>query len=150
LQQLQYKKVLNETQKPVLVLLTDADRSSRDIDPSAVAGYIHQQGYRLYVIGIGTSSYEAKEDDSTDLIYQPVNFSLLEDIAAKGGGGFYWAENVGSLKNAIQNIQMGERKKTQSEAQYITISLYQWPLLAGLLLIVVMQSLQGLREMGDG
>ena len=143
LQRLEAKKV---TDKPVLVLLTDVDRSRRDIDPVAVADYLHKNHFRLYTIGIGTSSYKAQENTSSDLIYQPTNFSLLEDIAEKGGGKFYWADSANSLQRAIGEIQMSERRKVSPEPRYTKDSLYHWPLLAAVLLLILLQTGAGVRE----
>lgn len=139
LQQLQQTDTANVRQKPVLVLITDVNRSRRDLDPRAIAAYLHAQGYRLHTIGIGASSYEAQEKDSMGLIYHPANFLLLEEIAKRGGGRFYWADNVGSLQAAIAAIQSAERRQVKVEPRYVTIPLYQWPLLAGLAWILVLQ-----------
>jgi len=139
LRQLQESDASNLSQKPVLVLVTDVNRTYRDVDPPAVAAYLYEQGYRLYTIGIGASSYEAQESRPSGLIYQPANFGLLKSIAERGGGQFYWADNVGSLQSAIQAIQSAERRQVEVEPRYITIPLYQWPLLAGLLWIVMLQ-----------
>ena len=126
--------------KPVLVLLTDVNRSRRDVDPRAVAAYLHGQGYRLHTIGIGAASYEAQDKDYRGLIYHPVNFGLLEAIAENGGGQFYWADSAGSLQAAMQAIQREERRKVNVEPRHITIPLYQWPLLASLAWLVLLQS----------
>jgi len=143
LQQLQQTDLSNQPHKPVLVLVTDVNRTYRDVDPRAVAAYLHEQGYRLHTIGIGASSLEAAESDSRGLIYQPTNFDLLESIAESGGGRFYWADNAGSLQGAIQAIQSAERRQVRVEPRYVTIPLYQWPLLAGLVWIVVLQLWSG-------
>lgn len=139
LQQLQQMEIAKDQQKPALVLITDVNRSRRDVDPRAIAAHLHTQGYRLYTVGIGASSYEAQEKDSHGLIYQPANFALLEEIAQRGGGRFFWADNVGSLQAAIAAIQSAERRQVKVEPRYVTISLYQWPLLAGLTWILVLQ-----------
>lgn len=139
LQQLQRQAASNRPQKPVLVLVTDVNRTYRDVDPRVVAAYLYEQGYRLHTIGIGASSYEAQENDPTGLIYQPANFSFLKSIAEKGGGQFYWADNAASLQAAIQAIQSAERQQVKVEPRYVTISLYQWPLLASLLWIMALQ-----------
>lgn len=143
-QQIQRAEADGQAQKPALVLLTDVNRTYRDIDPRAVAGYLHEQGYRLHTVGIGAPSHEAGESDSWGLIYQPANFDLLRSIAANGGGRFYWADNAGSLQSAIHAIQSAERRQVEVEPRYVTLTLYHWPLLAGLLWL----GLQQLRGMG--
>lgn len=139
LQQLQQADESKLAQKPVLVLITDVNRTNRDMDPSAVAAYLHAQGYRFHTIGIGAASYEAQESDSRGLIYQPANFDLLKSIAESGGGRFSWADNAASLQAAIQAIQSAERRQVTVEPRYVMVPLYQWPLLAGLLWLVASQ-----------
>jgi len=139
LQQLQQSENVDPQQKPALVLITDVNRTYRDLDPRAIAAYLLTQGYRLHTVGIGASSHEAQERDSMGLIYQPANFALLESIAESGGGRFYWADNVNSLQAAIQAIQSAERRQVKAEPRYVRLPLYQWPLLAGLTWILMLQ-----------
>jgi len=146
LQQLQRMETADPQQKPALVLVTDVSRSYRDLDPRAIAAHLRDGGYRLHTIGIGASSYEAQEYDSKGLIYEPTNFTLLEEIAERGGGGFYWADNVSSLQAAIQAIQLAERRQVQAEPRHLTLPLYQWPLLAGLIWLLTLQLRAGRRR----
>jgi len=139
LQQLQASEASGLAQKPALVLITDVNRPYRDVDPRSVAGYLQQQGYRLHTIAIGASSYAAQENTTTGLIYQPTNFALLEAIAAHGGGQFYWADNASSLQAAVQTIQSADRRQVKVEPRYLTLPLYQWPLLAGLAWMLALQ-----------
>ncbi|HEC06117.1 MAG TPA: VWA domain-containing protein [Thiolapillus brandeum] len=129
--------------KPALVLISDINRSSRDIDPGAVAGYLHKQGYRLYTIGIGASSDEAREDDSRGLTYEPTSFSLLKTIAAEGGGRFYWADNAHGLRGAIRAVQESERRPSEASPRYLREPLYSWFLLAGLAWLMLIQLWHG-------
>jgi Ca-activated chloride channel homolog len=133
-------------QKPVLVLVSDVNRTQRDVDPRAVAAYLHQQGYRLHTIGIGAATYEAQDTDYRGLIYHPVNFDLLKSIAEKGGGQFYWADSTQSLQYVMQAIQQGERQQIKVEPRFITIPLYPWPLLISLLGLIILQSGMGWRR----
>ncbi len=150
LQKLQLSDAWNSRHKPALILLSDVNRSSRDLDPAAVAAYLNEQGFRLHSIGIGTSSEEARENDSQGLTYEPTNFSLLEKIAKAGGGRFFWADSESSLRDAIDTIQKSERRQVAAEARHVRIPLYQWPLLAALVLIVLTQLTGGRRRLRDG
>ncbi|MCG6870691.1 MAG: VWA domain-containing protein [Gammaproteobacteria bacterium] len=143
LQQLQQNEA---PQKPVIVLITDVNRSYRDVDPRSVAAYLHEQGFRLQTVGIGASSYAAQETDSRGLLYQPANFGFLQAIAERGGGRFYRADSAGSLQGAIAAIQTAERRKLQQAPRHVAIPLYQWPLLAGLLWIALVQLPAGRRQ----
>jgi Ca-activated chloride channel family protein len=143
LQQLQQPQMADH--KPVLVLISDVNRSSREIDPGAVAAYLNKQGYRLYTIGIGSSSYDAREDSSLGLTYEPASFALLEVIAEKGGGRFYWADNASGLQAAVQAIQSGERHTVVANPRHITLPLYHWFLFAGLVWLMLVQGWRGRR-----
>jgi Ca-activated chloride channel family protein len=123
------KQQETEDNKPVLVLVSDVNRPDRRIDPRAVAEYLAGKGFRLYVIGIGGASYAAGDKQHGGLIYHPSNFALLETVAERGNGQFYWAKNTASLKAAVQSIQSAEQHTIESEPRYIPIPLYHWPLL---------------------
>lgn len=131
--------------KPVLVLLTDVNRSPRELDPRAIAAHLNDQGFRLHTIGIGAATQAAREDTPSGLIYQPANFRLLRSIAEAGGGRFYWADSVDSLQDAVDTIRSAERREIEVEPRHVAIPLYQWPLLAGLLWLMLLQVWTGRR-----
>lgn len=141
LQQLQRTDRDNTDHKPVLVLITDINRPYRDLDPRAIAAWLHSQDYRLHTVGIGAASLEAGEGGAGGLVYQPANFALLASMAEGGGGHFYWADNASSLQAAIAAIQSAERRQVRAEPRYVVIPLYQWPLLAGLSWMLLLQLL---------
>jgi Ca-activated chloride channel family protein len=128
-----------DAERPALVLLTDVNRPVRDIDPRVAATYLADQGYRLLVIAIGAPSYAADENAIASLIYHPVSFDLLKKIAANAGGQFFWAKDIGSLKQAMLTIQSTERRAIDAAPRHVPISLYHWPLIASIIWIVVMQ-----------
>lgn len=130
----------SDSDRPVLVLLTDVNRPVRDIDPRAAATFLAQQGFRMHVIAIGSPSYAADEHAIASIIYHPVNFSLLKKIAVNAGGKFFWAKNVHSLQQAMLAIQQAERRHVTVEPRRVHVSLYQWPLLASLVWIMAIQS----------
>lgn len=127
--------------KPVLVLVTDANRPARDLDPHAAARYIGSKGYRLHTIAIGAPSYEGAEQDVNSLIYQPTNFKLLREIATATSGKFYWARNTASLQDAVLTIQQAEQRNIDVEPRYIRLPLYHWPLSLAIVWICLWQLL---------
>jgi len=60
-------------------------------------------------------------------------------VATAAGGRFYWAKNTASLQETIRVIQQAEQREVKLEARFIQIPLYQWPVLAGLVWIVLWQ-----------
>lgn len=128
--------------QPVFVMLTDADRPVRNIDPVVAAEYVSQHGIRLHTIAIGAGSYEAEDKEHVSLIYHPTSFILLENIAKKGKGQFFWAKDSNSLRQALVSINEAEKIKSESEPEFIQIPLYQWPLLTALLYLMFLYLLE--------
>jgi Ca-activated chloride channel family protein len=124
---------------PLLVLITDVQRPFRDIDPRVVAEQLHRQGYTLHTIALGAASAAAGEHDSQGLIYQPVNFPLLQAMAERGGGRFFWARDVDSLERAITEIQQSEKRLVKAAPRYVHLWLYPWPLAAALAWLLLWQ-----------
>jgi len=118
--------------KPVFVMLTDATRPDRRIDPRVAAEFIAQRGIHLHTIAIGAGSYEAEDTANVTLVYHPTNFQLLEDIAKRGKGSFFWAKDTASLAAALQRIQESEKRATKVEPMFVKQPLYFWPLFGGL------------------
>ena len=127
----------NTAARPSIVLITDVLRPPRDIDPQVVARYIKQQGYKLYVVAIGSNTYSKSNTDNSTLIYHPASFKRLKTIAKAANGEFYWAKNTASLNGIIQTILNTGKTKIKTEPEYIKIPLFQWPLGLFLILIIV-------------
>lgn len=131
---------------PVFVMLTDADRPVRNIDPAIAAEYVSQHGIRLHTIAIGAGSYEAEDKEHVSLIYHPTSFVLLENIAKKGKGQFFWAKDSASLEQALVSINEAEKMATESEPEFIQIPLYHWPLFSALLYLIALYLLELFRH----
>lgn len=130
-------KLKNPDLKPGIVLITDVLRPPREIDPGAIAKYIHAQGYKLYVIAIGASSYKKEDIESSSLIYHPASFKRLKAIAESAGGDFYWAKNTDSLSDVIKDILQSGKSKIIVKPEYEKLVLFQWPLGLAMLLILL-------------
>ena len=126
---------------PVLVMLTDANRPVREIDPRRAAALVKQRGLRLHTIAMGAGSQAAREEAGTSLIYRPANFRLLEEIATAAGGEFFHADSQASLNRVLGRIQATEKHQVAFEPIYIKLPLYHWPLLLALLWVGLWQIL---------
>lgn len=122
----------HQAAKPVLVLISDANRSTRHIDPRAAAAYLAQQHIRLHTIAIGAGSYAGAEKDRLTLIYHPASFYLLRGIARAGDGEFFWARDEASLQQALRAINRAGLREVKAAPQYLRHPLYMWPLLLAL------------------
>jgi len=130
-------RVNTETSMPSIVLITDVLRPPRDINPNIVAEYIKQKGYKLYVVAIGSNTYNDSDADNSTLIYHPASFERLKNIAQSANGKFYWAKNTASLSGVIEEILKSKKSKIKAEPQYIKIPLFQWPLALFLILAFI-------------
>ncbi|MBI1424813.1 MAG: VWA domain-containing protein [Gammaproteobacteria bacterium] len=125
--------------RPVLVLITDANRTARHIDPRAAAAYIAQRHMHLHTIAIGAGSYAAEDKDHVSLIYHPASFYLLEQIAKAGQGKFFWARDEASLQQALRVINQSEERDVKAAPQFVRHPLYFWPLGLALLWLTLWQ-----------
>ena len=125
--------------KPVLVLISDANRTARHIDPRAAARYLAERHIHLHTIAIGAGSYAGADTQHPSLIYHPASFYLLESIAKAGDGKFFWAKDQYSLQQALQAINATELRQVKLEPQFIQQPLYMWPLLLALLWLTLWQ-----------
>ena len=129
---------LGDDARPVFVMLTDADRPVRDIDPRVAAQHIAEHGIRLHTIAIGAGSYEAEDKANVSLVYHPTSFYLLEQIAQSGNGQFFWAKDSDSLRDALDSINDTEKRKVKTQPEYIQHPLYYWPLIAALFWLLLL------------
>lgn len=127
--------------KPLLVLISDANRTARHIDPRAAAAYIAQRHIQMHTIAIGAGSYAAQDKTHQSLIYHPASFYLLQGIARAGNGKFFWAKDQASLQQALQTINAAALRATPAQPQYLQQPLYMWPLLLALAWLSLWQAL---------
>ena len=123
----------------VLVLLTDATRLTGGINSNVAMELARQAGLHVYTVAIGARTSEASEKKISGLIYDPADIERLKKIATHTGGHFYWAGDTRALSNAIRDIELAERSQDKPGIKYIRQPLYQWPLLAAIILFTVLQ-----------
>ncbi|HEC29189.1 MAG TPA: VWA domain-containing protein [Gammaproteobacteria bacterium] len=136
-----HEAVQSKNSNRVLVLLTDATRLTGDINPDVAMELARQAGLHVYTVAIGARTVEASEKNISGLIYDPADTERLKKIAEYTGGKFYWAGDTRSLSKAIGDIELAERSQDKPKIKYIRQPLYQWPLLAAILLFSVLQLL---------
>lgn len=124
---------------PVFVLFTDVHTPSGKITPQSATQLATADGIPVYTVAIGAASYAAEEQRTSGLLYDPVNLPLLESISASTGARSYQASDADALREAIGNIDRREKNITTTTPRYFRQPLYQWPLLSGLMLIILYQ-----------
>jgi len=142
-----YKQAnLSQNTKPVFVMLTDAHRPVRKIDPRVAAELIAEHDIRVHTIAIGASSYQAEDKEDVTLVYHPTSFLLLEEIAKLGKGQFFWAKDANSLSQALISINNAEKRKVQTQPEFITKPLYYWPLLIAMIWLFLLYTIRFLSQ----
>ena len=129
----------NTDRRRVLVLFTDADESTGSLSPVTAARLALEAGLPLYTVAIGSTTYDAAEDELAGLIYHPANIELLESLAELTNAKSYLAGDEKALDQAIADIDQREKYKKQLAARYFHIPLYPIPLIAGLLILSLYQ-----------
>lgn len=128
-----------EARRRVLVLFSSAARPTGTIEPLDAARLAAQRQLRLYTVAIGAGSAAAEERRSSGLIYDPADLARLQTMAEITGAEAYVTTDTRELNAAIATIGRLETDPVAVEPRYVRRPLYQWPLLAGGLLLSVAQ-----------
>lgn len=107
------------TQK-IIILITDGENNSGEIQPETAASIASQLGIKLYTIGIGTTDevpFEYTDPASGRTLrgmYQgTLGDELLKKAAASTGGSYFYAGSPGTLRavfNTIDSIETVEKR----------------------------------------
>jgi Ca-activated chloride channel family protein len=134
----------------VMILLTDGDNNLGMVDPLAAAQLAAALGVKIYTIGIGIEQpcNMPKFDPETgqflldpngnlmpSLLLQPANFSVLSKMAAVSGGQFYRATTQHQLQSIYDQINRLEKTKITRKRFATYHPLFEWPLLAALVVL---------------
>jgi Ca-activated chloride channel family protein len=113
----------------VVVLLTDGENTVQDILPQDGAKLAKDAGIRVHTIGLGNGN-------PTPFGFRPLDMSDLRNIAATTGGQFFQPKSDADLGQVYARID--ELEKTELEdPRYRTVDQFEWPLAAGLLLMLL-------------
>jgi Ca-activated chloride channel family protein len=123
----------------ILILLTDGQNTSGEVDPRDAAKVATDAGVTIYTIGIGATAYVQRTlfgrrtvNPSADL-----DESLLKDIAKQSGGQYFRATNTDELENIYQELDQ-LNPITKSEIFYRPRQeLYIYPLAAASLMLAM-------------
>jgi Ca-activated chloride channel family protein len=130
----------------ILVLISDASQSSGNITTQSAAGLAANSGLPLYTVAVGAGTYDAEEIRTSGLIYHPANLELMKKLAESTGAQSYQAGDTASLEQAITDISSAEQYTAELAPQYYRQTLYQWPLLAALLILTLFQLIRLLQR----
>jgi Ca-activated chloride channel family protein len=128
----------------VIVVLSDGE----DHDQSAfdIAKKMRENGIVIHTIGVGSvaggeiidpETKQVKVDETGNPIVSKLNEKELQQLAETGNGSYQMLTDEDAAANTImRNINGMEKKSIEDLSQQIYQSLYQWFLLAALLLLI--------------
>lgn len=136
----------NPAESRVLVLLTDGANTAGEIDPVKAAELAAQMGIRIHTVGLGADSMRVTSFFGVQQVNpsRDLDENSLRKIADLTGGKFFRARNITELDEIYTIIDQLEPTEKDPEVYRPQTSLYQWPLLAALIL----SFLQGLISSG--
>lgn len=117
----------SEVDERVLILLTDGNDTASKMTPINAAGIAALKGIEIHTIGIGDP--QATGEDRVD-------FTVLETIARRTGGGFFKAEDETSLAGIYRRIDTATAAEVRTLSWRPRKSLVYWP--AGIAVLLVL------------
>lgn len=137
-----------EKKHKVVLLLTDGEDHGGGAVAAAEAA--HEDGVKIYTVGIGSPSGEPipvldrngnrvgfKKDASGEVIVTKLDEATLQKVALTTGGKYYHA-TAGEMELNRIFEEIGQMEKKELEGSLVTRydDRYQWPLLLALILLV--------------
>jgi len=117
----------SEVDQRLMILLSDgADTSSR-VTPINAAAFAAEKGVTVFTIGVGDP--EASGEDRVDL-------GTLEDIAARTGGAFYYADDEAALSDVYAQIDQQNPRVTETTSYRPRLPVGHVPLAAALVILI--------------
>lgn len=135
----------------VMILLTDGENNSGDIDPRSAAQAASAFGIRIYTIGVGTEGMAPVPVGRGvfGLRYEvrPVRIDedLLTEIAKNSGGQYFRARDATALASIYDQIDRLERSAVDAVAFVRYTERFRWPLLIALFALLLEVRLRSLR-----
>lgn len=133
----------SEAKSKVIILLTDGQNNSGEIDPVTAADLAVSYGIKIYTIGAGTrgtAPYPVKDPifgDRYQNIKVDIDEEMLTQIANMTGGAYFRATDTERLKEIYAQIDELERTKIEEVIYTDYQDLYPRFLLPGIFLLVL-------------
>jgi len=137
---------LKDSESPgkIVILITDGENNAGYIAPMKATELAATFGIRVYTVGIGTDGVVmSPEGQNADGSYyfapRMMNFDteLLVEMAHATQGRFYRAQSEQDLASIYDEIDRLEKTKVEIKTLQRTREYFYWPLVAGLILLLV-------------
>ncbi len=134
----------SESPSKVVILLTDGENNSGQIDPMTAAELAKEFGIKVYTIGVGsegTAPYPMR-NMWDEIVYQDmavnIDDELLTNISDLTGGKYYRATDNEKLEEIYKEIDSLEKVKVEVEHSVSYIELFEIYLLLALAALAAM------------
>ena len=127
------------------IVFTDADESRGKVTSTAAAKLVSESKIPVFTIAIG-SSQKTENQKVQGGLYQAVNLPLLKEIADITGGKSYQVHDSKAIKEALANILSQRQNQAEIDPQYQRETLYYYPLMLGLLILMLLPLLRLIRQ----
>jgi Ca-activated chloride channel homolog len=123
----------SDAKSRVVILLSDGENNQHDVEPLDAADLCRSLGIRAYTIGAGRKLVSVPGR----LLEQPLDTTLLEQIAGKTGGRFWRARDAQALAAVYAEIDALERTAREDVRYTDYEDLYPWLLVPAVLLLAL-------------
>ena len=134
-------RTMPEGSTKIIILLTDGDSNSGEIDPSIAALIAASFDIKIYTIGIGdpkNNDVWVTWDGHRHLMNYTLNEDLLIDIAGTTSARYFNAKNTRMLKDIYETIDNLEKNEIKDDRLFEYKEYYHIFLFIGLLLLLLM------------
>lgn len=126
-----------EDREKVVLLISDGSAQVGSESPQQAARQLSEAGMTVYVIAMGSTDPLAGSPDKSSLIYEPVNLTMLRQVAEQGNGQLFHARHAQAFHDALKTIESKHRQLIKKQdKQTLTEALYPLPLALAMLILL--------------
>ena len=140
----------SKSHSKIMILMTDGENNSGEIDPLSAAELAHDLGVKVYAVGIGKvggapvpvndpiyGKVYARNPDGS-LFLPQLDEVTLKKIAEKTGGTYFRATDTATFKQIYERIDSLEKTEIKSK-QYEQYTEYFMPLLIAIASLILLE-----------